>query len=163
MTTTQSQERALLAEARKALVSLNGCYPLPHSSSRHKEKLRDLLERIDALLSSPSAAPAGVRLNQCDGCARGLPLVNGIHRGKGNDIIGCTADRYAPPPAPAAAQEDAAMLDALEAADVHAALSIITKGDGDFAVYLGRGKYARRVDLRREQLHAKQREMGRKA
>lgn len=33
-------------------------------------------------------------MNQCDGCARGLPLVNGIHKGEGWDAIGCTADRY---------------------------------------------------------------------
>ena len=33
-------------------------------------------------------------MNQCDGCNRGLPLVNGIHRGEGYDLIGCTADRY---------------------------------------------------------------------
>jgi ribosomal protein L32 len=36
-------------------------------------------------------------LNQCDGCARGLPLENGIHRGEGYDLIGCTADRYTDP------------------------------------------------------------------
>lgn len=33
-------------------------------------------------------------MNQCDGCARGLPLENGIHKGDGYDLIGCTADRY---------------------------------------------------------------------
>lgn len=32
--------------------------------------------------------------NQCDGCARGLPLDGRIHRGDGYDLIGCTADRY---------------------------------------------------------------------
>ena len=32
--------------------------------------------------------------NQCDGCARGLPMTEGIHRGAGYDLIGCTADRY---------------------------------------------------------------------
>lgn len=34
--------------------------------------------------------------NQCDGCARGLPIHNGIHRGDGYDMIGCTKDLYIP-------------------------------------------------------------------
>lgn len=37
-------------------------------------------------------------MNQCDGCRRGLPVVNGVHRGPGGfwsgDIQGCTKDRY---------------------------------------------------------------------
>lgn len=34
-------------------------------------------------------------INQCDGCRRRLPLVNGIHREPGGGMgIGCTADRY---------------------------------------------------------------------
>lgn len=32
--------------------------------------------------------------NNCDGCQRGLPLKDGIHKGKGYDMIGCTKDRY---------------------------------------------------------------------
>lgn len=32
--------------------------------------------------------------NQCDGCRRGLPLKDGIHRGGGFDMIACTAERY---------------------------------------------------------------------
>jgi len=32
--------------------------------------------------------------NQCDGCRRGLPLHDGIHRGDGYDMIACTASRY---------------------------------------------------------------------
>ena len=32
--------------------------------------------------------------NQCDGCNRGLPIVDGIHRGEGYDMIGCTAHLY---------------------------------------------------------------------
>lgn len=36
--------------------------------------------------------------NQCDGCVRGLPLVDGVHRGDGYDFICCTADRYAAQP-----------------------------------------------------------------
>jgi hypothetical protein len=34
-------------------------------------------------------------MNQCDGCCRGLPLSNGIHRGEGYDLIGCAAHLYA--------------------------------------------------------------------
>jgi hypothetical protein len=33
-------------------------------------------------------------MNQCDGCARRLPLKNGLHRGIGWDVIGCTKHRY---------------------------------------------------------------------
>lgn len=33
-------------------------------------------------------------INQCDGCRRGLPLIDGIHKGKGWDMIGCTANLY---------------------------------------------------------------------
>ena len=33
-------------------------------------------------------------MNQCDGCARRLPLKNGLHRGVGWDAIGCTKNRY---------------------------------------------------------------------
>lgn len=33
--------------------------------------------------------------NQCDGCRRGLPLKDGVHRGEGYDAIGCTAHLYA--------------------------------------------------------------------
>ncbi len=41
--------------------------------------------------------------NMCDGCQRGLPLVevyiakgvvSNIHKGAGYDMIGCTKDRY---------------------------------------------------------------------
>lgn len=33
--------------------------------------------------------------NQCDGCARGLPVTGGLHRGEGAwDLQGCTAGRY---------------------------------------------------------------------
>ena len=36
-------------------------------------------------------------MNQCDGCARGLPVVNGIHKGIGWDAICCTKNRYQQP------------------------------------------------------------------
>ncbi len=42
-------------------------------------------------------------INQCDGCRRGLPVKDGwIHRGADGpwDVIACTKDRYAAPPAP---------------------------------------------------------------
>jgi len=33
--------------------------------------------------------------NQCDGCRRELPLINGIHRGDDrHDMIGCTKTLY---------------------------------------------------------------------
>ncbi len=33
-------------------------------------------------------------INCCDGCQRGLPIKDGIHKGTGYDMIGCTKDRY---------------------------------------------------------------------
>jgi hypothetical protein len=33
-------------------------------------------------------------MNQCDGCRRGLPVKNGIHRGAGWDAIGCSKSLY---------------------------------------------------------------------
>jgi hypothetical protein len=37
-------------------------------------------------------------MNQCDGCRRGLPVENGVHRGPGGfwagDVQACTKDRY---------------------------------------------------------------------
>jgi hypothetical protein len=36
--------------------------------------------------------------NQCDGCKRGIPPVDGIHKGEiAWNAQGCTADRYAEP------------------------------------------------------------------
>ena len=32
--------------------------------------------------------------NQCDGCARGLPIKDGVHKGSGYDMIGCTKNLY---------------------------------------------------------------------
>jgi hypothetical protein len=57
------------------------------------------------------AVRARMPRNQCDGCARGLPLEGGIHRGEGYDMIGCTADRYravTDPETPASADGGAA-------------------------------------------------------
>lgn len=33
-------------------------------------------------------------MNQCDGCRRHLPIIDGIHMDFGYDMIGCTKDRY---------------------------------------------------------------------
>ena len=33
-------------------------------------------------------------LNQCDGCRRGLPIVNGLHEGQGYDKMCCTKNLY---------------------------------------------------------------------
>ena len=33
-------------------------------------------------------------INQCDGCRRNLPVVDGIHQGQGYDLIACTKVRY---------------------------------------------------------------------
>jgi len=42
--------------------------------------------------------PAQQPINQCDGCRRGLPVdEHGVHRGKGYDMIDCTAHLYQAP------------------------------------------------------------------
>lgn len=33
-------------------------------------------------------------MNQCDGCRRHLPIIDGVHMDFGYDMIGCTKDRY---------------------------------------------------------------------
>lgn len=38
--------------------------------------------------------------NQCDGCRRGLPVVDGIHRGEPYDLQSCTKHRYRLPVLP---------------------------------------------------------------
>ena len=38
--------------------------------------------------------------NQCDGCARGLPVTDGNHYEGDLPVMACTADRYAPAAAP---------------------------------------------------------------
>jgi hypothetical protein len=53
-----------------------------------------LFAQADKMRATDPKSP----LNQCDGCARGLPIENGIHRGKGYDLIACTADRYTDKP-----------------------------------------------------------------
>jgi hypothetical protein len=45
-----------------------------------------------------SSTYKGEEKNQCDGCARGLPLKDGIHKGEGYDMIGCTKNKYIPTP-----------------------------------------------------------------
>jgi len=61
---------------------------LPESCPAHDEYVMWEAAR-EALAPQPER-------NQCDGCARGLPIdEHGIHRGEGYDVIVCTADRYA--------------------------------------------------------------------
>ena len=38
--------------------------------------------------------PKSLEINQCDGCRRGLPIVDGLHKGPGYDMIACTKGRY---------------------------------------------------------------------
>jgi hypothetical protein len=61
----------------------------PDECCRHGRPLHQ-----DCFICSETAPDQQSPLNQCDGCARGLPMENGIHRGEGYDLIGCTADRY---------------------------------------------------------------------
>jgi hypothetical protein len=63
------------------------------------EKLKEFSQRTDNHASNyvPIEQPDISELirNQCDGCARGLPLKNGVHKGESVwDLIGCTKDRY---------------------------------------------------------------------
>lgn len=51
-----------------------------------------LCAALDAFHAEQANAPTP---NMCDGCQRGLPLVDGIHHGSlGYGLIGCTAERY---------------------------------------------------------------------
>lgn len=37
-----------------------------------------------------------IKLNQCDGCARNLPIINGLHRdSNGHPVMTCCAGLYA--------------------------------------------------------------------
>lgn len=55
----------------------------------------------DGFAAGSDRPDASGRVNQCDGCRRGLPLLDGVHRGEGYDLIGCTAHLYALAPLPA--------------------------------------------------------------
>jgi len=65
-------------------------------------RLSKLIDKCDGALAPQHNVPRtvyelweSVERNQCDGCARGLPIdEHGIHRGEGYDVIVCTADRY---------------------------------------------------------------------
>jgi hypothetical protein len=48
-------------------------------------------------MSNPLISEAPI--NQCDGCRRGMPIVDGwVHKGEGYDMIACTKDGYVPAP-----------------------------------------------------------------
>jgi hypothetical protein len=50
---------------------------------------------IERDLEAAAASLLSPIFNQCDGCRRGMPVADGIHRGASIwDVIGCTADRY---------------------------------------------------------------------
>jgi hypothetical protein len=73
-----------------------------HTHVGHLSAEKGYVKRALVYARPTPAAAAGVPTNQCDGCARGLPLANGIHRGPGSwDVQGCTANMYASPVAPA--------------------------------------------------------------
>jgi len=46
-------------------------------------------------MNPPDRGENGVPRNQCDGCCRGLPVSEGLHRDEsGTAVMACTADRY---------------------------------------------------------------------
>lgn len=45
-------------------------------------------------------------INQCDGCRRHLPIIDGVHMNFGYDMIACTADRYKKPEKQCPCQRD---------------------------------------------------------
>jgi len=56
---------------------------------------KTLIEQSFADLEAVRTWIALQAVNQCDGCRRGLPLDDdGIHRGRGYDMIACTRHRY---------------------------------------------------------------------
>lgn len=40
---------------------------------------------------------AKLQQNQCDGCMKGIPLVDGLHKAEGYGVIACTRKRYQKP------------------------------------------------------------------
>ena len=50
-------------------------------------------QRVALILNKGGSNMTG-EINQCDGCARGLPVEDVIHMGGGYDLIGCTKNRY---------------------------------------------------------------------
>lgn len=51
---------------------------------------------IDEFYKQNKSKYEAVRLNQCDGCSRDLPVVNGLHRSiNGHPVMVCTAGLYA--------------------------------------------------------------------
>ena len=58
------------------------------------KKLKRSLGPIVLLNSIPMDCPL-YPVNQCDGCKRGLPIVNGLHKElTGRPYMCCTKDRY---------------------------------------------------------------------
>ena len=51
-------------------------------------------EASESLVYMYGDKPKPKEVNQCDGCRRGLPIVDGLHKGPGYDMIACTKERY---------------------------------------------------------------------
>jgi hypothetical protein len=71
-------------------------YGTPLESHNGRDALQDAYEEaLDLACYLKQAMIEREPLNQCDGCRRGIPNINGIHRGDSVfDMIACTADRY---------------------------------------------------------------------
>ncbi len=64
-----------------------------HGESPNVDYMHKLRAIIDAT-NPDKVTPNIVSVNQCDGCRREMPLVDGIHKAEGYDMIGCTKHLY---------------------------------------------------------------------
>lgn len=79
-----------------------------HDEQNAYEACCDALDadRERARLADDEASRAEALPNMCDGCQRGLPLVDGLHRGASPfDLLCCTAGRYGHTPSGIADEE----------------------------------------------------------
>ena len=70
----------------------------PEEIKREEDSFNELMRSIDG---NRGVRAVAAPINQCDGCRRGLPIENGMHRLTGigcytGEVMGCTADRYIP-------------------------------------------------------------------
>lgn len=89
--------------AFEAWMSSNYPHAWPRDKAEHAWQHSHVAALAWQARASLAPAPQPSSQNQCDGCLRGLPMVNGLHNGGPGDLIGCTAHLYAPQPASALA------------------------------------------------------------
>ena len=96
-----NDELVAAIEAAFQLTQRSGPLTTEHAiaASHYEALIKEQARRAAA----PDRASDNAARNQCDGCARGLPISDGLHREpfSGLPVMSCTADRYAPAAPPA--------------------------------------------------------------